>query len=127
MAARRIPSRCRTRKTNFLLGLLFLTGCASVEMAGYYEGIQRVGSAERIVGVNLRSDGTAIVTSAVAGLPSRFLVRGIWDNDGNRVTIELPTAPREQMVFELEKDRLVAREWARATWGEAGPGTLERQ
>lgn len=106
--------------------LLLAAACASVDMAGYYEGIQPAagGGAERIVGVNLRSDGTAIVTSATSGRPSRFLVRGIWDNDGNLVTVELPTVPRERIVFELQKDRLVGKEWERGTWGEAGPGTL---
>jgi hypothetical protein len=113
----------------FLLGVLLLTGCASAEMAGYYEGVLPAasGGAERLVGVTLKPDGTAVVTSAFAGRPSRLLVRGAWDNDGDQVTIELPALPPEHMVFEYRKGRLVAKEWERSTWGEAGPGTLERQ
>jgi hypothetical protein len=109
--------------------LAAVAGCASTDMAGYYEGIQPAasGGAERIVGVTLRTDGTAIVTSAFSGRASRFLVRGAWDNDGDLVTIQLPATPPERMVFEHRKDRLVAKEWERGTWGEAGPGTLERQ
>ena len=116
-------------KRHLLAGVLLLVSCASVDMAGYYEGIQPAasGAPERIVGVNLRSDGTAIVTSAFSGRPSRFLVRGTWDNDGNLVTIELPSMPPERMVFELQKDRLVPKTWERVTWGEAGPGTLGLQ
>ena len=113
----------------FGAALLLVAACASVDMAGYYEGILpgASGGAERIVGVTLRTDGTAIVTSAFSGRPSRFLVRGAWDNDGDLVTIQLPATPPERMVFEHQKGRLVAKEWERGTWGEAGPGTLERQ
>jgi hypothetical protein len=116
-------------KKLLLPAALLLAACASVDMAGYYEGIQPAasGGAERIVGVNLRPDGTAIVTSAFSGRPSRFLVRGRWDNDGDLVTIELPTAPIERIVFQHDKDRLVGKTWERSTWGEAGPGTLELQ
>lgn len=112
-----------------LSAILAAAACASIDMAGYYEGIQPAasGGAERMVGVTLRSDGTAIVTSAFSDRPSRFLVRGTWDNDGNLITIELPSVPRERMVFDLQKDRLVPKEWERVTWGDAGPGTLLKE
>ena len=116
-------------KKLLLLAPLLVAACASIDMAGYYEGIQPAasGEPERIVGVNLRPDGTAIVTSAFSGRPSRFLVRGRWDNDGDLVTIELPTAPIERIVFQLKKDRPVGKTWEPSTWGAAGPGPLQLQ
>jgi hypothetical protein len=33
----------------------------------------------------------------------------------------------ERLVFDYAGDRLVAREWDRRMWGQAGPGTLLRQ
>jgi hypothetical protein len=33
----------------------------------------------------------------------------------------------QRLVFDHAGNRLVARDWDRATWGEAGPGTLERR
>jgi hypothetical protein len=115
---------------NFIVAVL-LAACSSIgtarEAAGTYEAtLPAASSGERHVAVTLDRDGTAAVTSAFSGRPSRFMVKGTWRREGDRVTLDLGGARPERMVFDQGADRLVAREWDRSTWGESGPGTLQR-
>lgn len=82
------------------------------------------GGGERQVSVVLQSDGTATVSSAFSGRPSRFTVTGTWEQSGERVVVNTDL---QRLVFDYAGNRLVAREWDRAAWGEAGPGTLQRR
>ena len=82
------------------------------------------GGGERQVSVVLQSDGTATVSSAISGRPSRFTVTGTWEQNGARVVVNTDL---QRLVFDYAGNRLVAREWDRTAWGEAGPGTLQRR
>jgi len=107
------------------LGLaVLLAACASVP-AGNYEGVQAdaSGGGQQYVRVTLKPDGFAAVSSAFTGRPSRFLAEGTWVEEGRRVRLELE---KQSLVFERRGDQLVAREWDRSVWGEAGPGVLQR-
>jgi hypothetical protein len=61
---------------------------------------------------------------AFSGRPSRFLSEGTWERDGNRVTLKLEGG--KTMVFRHAGELLIAKEWDRSAWGEAGPGALTR-
>lgn len=100
--------------------------CATTDIPGTYQAIfpAASGGGERHVRVTLRADGTAAVSSALSQRPSRFLVEGTWEGAGRRIALTLDD--RKNMAFELAGDQLIAREWDRAAWGEAGPGVLTR-
>ena len=109
----------------FLVFLLLAAGCAT-DVAGIYENVLPAasGGGQRHIRVTLRPDGFAAVTSAFTGRPSRFLAEGNWQRDGWRITVTLED--KETMVFQHAGEELVAREWNRAVWGDAGPGVLTR-
>ena len=99
---------------------------AHMRLVGTYEAVLPAasGGGERHVRVTLETDGTASVTSAFSGKPSRFLAEGTWTMDGRAVTVR---TREESLVFHhAGGDQLVAREWDRARWGEKGPGVLYR-
>jgi hypothetical protein len=100
--------------------------CATTDIPGTYEAIRPAANdgGERHVRVTLRTDGTAAVSSALSQRPDRSLVEGTWEGTGRRIALTLEG--RKTMAFELAGDQLVAREWDRAAWGEAGPGVLTR-
>ena len=102
------------------------TAAAARTAAGTYAAVVPAasGGGERQVSVVLQNDGTATVSSAVSGRPSRFTVTGTWEQNGERVVVNTDL---QRMVFDYAGNRLVAREWDRAAWGEAGPGTLQRR
>jgi len=93
---------------------------------GTYEAVLPTasGGGERHVRVTLKPDGFAALSSAFSGRPSRFLAEGTWEGKGNRITMTF--ADGKTMAFEHAGDELIAREWDRAAWGEAGPGVLYR-
>ena len=97
---------------------------ATGNAAGTYAALVPSAGGERQVSVVLQSDGTATVSSAVSGRPSRFTVTGTWEQKGDRVVVNTDL---QRMVFDYAGNRLVAREWDRTAWGEAGPGTLQRR
>ena len=99
---------------------------AAGNAAGTYAAVVPAasGSGERQVSVVLQNDGTATVSSAISGRPSRFTVTGTWVQDGERVVVNTDL---QRLVFDYAGNRLVAREWDRTAWGEAGPGTLQRR
>ena len=105
--------------------VVFAAGCATVSAAGTYEVVLPAasGGGERHIRVNLHPDGTAAVTSAFSGRPSQFLAEGLWAQEGSQITVRLSS---ERMVFHRAGDQLIAKEWDRAAWGEAGPGVLYR-
>jgi len=100
--------------------------CATTDVPGTYEAILPAANdgGERHVRVTLRADGTAAVSSALSQRPSRFLAEGAWAATGRRIALTLED--QKNIAFELAGDQLVAREWDRAAWGEAGPGVLTR-
>lgn len=108
---------------------LLLAGCAT-NPAGTYEGTAPAasGGAERQVAVTLDADGTATVSTAFSGQPSRSLVKGKWRRAGtDDVIVTMEEAPRyEEIAFKQQGDRLVPTWWERPTWGSEGPGTLTR-
>src|SRR5688572_19995643 len=94
------------------------TACAVTEpaapsddaVAGNYETVLPAasGGGERQVTVILERNGSAVVTSAFSGRPSRFLMTGAWERSGDRITVGL-TGPRaERLVFTYRQDRLIA-------------------
>jgi hypothetical protein len=89
-----------------------------------YEAVLPAGeSGQRHVRITLKPGGVAALSSAFSASPSRTLVEGTWEQDGSRVTLSLPD---ERMVLRQAGDQLIAREWDRLRWGEAGPGVLFR-
>lgn len=98
---------------------------AASNAAGTYAAVVPEGAGgERQVSVVLQKDGTATVSSAVSGRPSRFTVTGTWQQNGERVVVNTDL---QRLVFDHTGNQLVAREWDRTAWGEAGPGTLQRR
>jgi len=115
------------RMTRVVALAVLLAACATVDLPGTYQGVlpEVSGGGQRHVRVTLNADGFAAVSSAFTDRPSRFLAEGTWQRDGGRVT--LVVGPRsERLVFQHSGDLLFAREWDRGTWGETGPGTLQR-
>ena len=105
-----------------------VTACALHPIPGTYEAVLPAasGGGERHVRVTLKPDGFAVVTSAFSGRPSRFLAEGTWDHASGLVTVSLGGQRTETLIFRHAGEQLIAREWDRATWGEAGPGVLFR-
>jgi len=111
----------------FAAGVL-AAACATTDVAGTYEAVLPAasGGGERHIRVTLRPDGFAAVSSAFSGRPSRFLAEGAWESAGSEVTVNLGGERPARMVFRRAGDQLIAREWDRSLWGEAGPGVLHR-
>jgi hypothetical protein len=102
--------------------------CATTEVPGTYEAVLPAasGGGERHVRVTLGPDGFAAVTSTFSARPSRFLAEGTWERAGGLITLNLGDPRAQRLVFRHAGDQLVAREWDRSLWGEAGPGVLFR-
>jgi putative hemolysin len=96
-------------------GRMTIPGCA-LSPVGVYEA--------RNVMLVLQAGRTAMLTTSHAGVANRYLVPGRWESSGNIVTVSTES---ERLVFEYAGDRLVARDWDRRMWGDAGPGTLPRR
>jgi len=107
---------------------VLIAACAASGNPGTYEAVLPAasGGGERHIRVVLQPGGFAAVSSAFSGRPSRFLAEGAWEGAGNQITVNLGGERPERMVFHRAGDQLVAREWDRAAWGEAGPGVLYR-
>jgi len=93
-------------------GRMTIPGCA-LSPVGLYSASS--------VTLELDAGHGAMLTS---GRPDRYLVPGKWESSGIAVTV---STEQERLVFDYAGDRLVAREWDRGTWGQAGPGTLLRR
>jgi hypothetical protein len=107
---------------------VLVAACAGSGNPGIYEAVLPAagGGGERHVRVTLKPDGSAALSSAFSGRPSRFLAEGSWQEDGREITVNLGGARPERIVFHRAGDFLSAREWDRVTWGEKGPGVLQR-
>ena len=104
--------------------VLLAVACAALDVSGTYEGVQAAaGAGARHVRVTLKPDGAAAVSSAYTARPSRFLVEGTWQADGNVITVKLD---RGDLVFRRSGDYLFPTHWDPAAWSEAGPGELAR-
>src|SRR5262245_13688116 len=115
------------RQTGSVPVFLLLAACATApDISGTYETVLPAasGGGERHVALILEKDGSATLASAFSGRPSRFLVKGTWERKGAQVGL---STIDEWMLFDYADGRLVAREWDRTRWGEAGPGTLRRR
>lgn len=120
----------KTRPPLFLAAVMFAGACATPEVPGTYETSLPAasGGGERHVSVTLNPGGGAAVSTAFAGRPSRSLVQGTWaQKEGGVVIVTLMAARAEQIIFQHARDELIARDWDRGTWGQAGPGTLKRR
>jgi NlpE N-terminal domain len=113
-------------KRLLLTAILLAAACAATDVAGTYESVLPAasGGGQRHIRVTLQPDGFAAVSSAFTGRPSRFLAEGKWQREGRRIAVTLDD--KETMVFQHAGEELVAREWNRTIWGEAGPGVLTR-
>jgi hypothetical protein len=117
-------------RLNAFAAAMLVAACATPEVPGTYEAKAPVasGGGERHVSVTLDPHGGAAVSTAFAGRPSRSLVQGTWTRGEGGVVIVTLKGPRpEQIIFQHAGDQLIARDWDRSTWGEAGPGTLKRR
>ncbi|HEU4353266.1 MAG TPA: hypothetical protein VFR66_15465 [Burkholderiales bacterium] len=102
---------------------VFAAACATPEVPGTYET-----TGERYVSVTLNPSGSAGVSTASPGRPSRTFAQGTWTLGEGGIVILTLSGPRpEQMIFQHAGDELIARDWDRTTWGQAGPGTLKRK
>jgi hypothetical protein len=109
---------------------MLMAACATPEVPGTYEAKLPAasGGGERHISVTLDPSGAAAVSTAFSGRPSRSLVQGTWaQKEGGVVIVTLKGPRAEQIVFQHAGDELIARDWDRAVWGEAGPGTLRRR
>jgi hypothetical protein len=110
-----------------VLTVALLSGCATPEVSGTYEALLPAasGGGERQVRVTLNPSGAAVVSTAFPGRPSRSLMQGTWvQKEGGVVFV---TLKGEQIVFQHADDQLIARDWDRTVWGQAGPGTIRRR
>ena len=96
-------------------GRMTIPGCA-LSPVGVYE--------TRNVMLVLQAGRTAMLSTDPPAVASRHLVPGKWESSGSIITV---STEHERLVFDYAGDRLVAREWDRRIWGQAGPGTLLRQ
>ena len=105
-------------------GHMTIPGCA-LSPVGLYETKlpEAKGDGERNVTLVLDAGRVAMLSTASAGRPSD-LVPGRWQSSGGVVTVTLAD---QRLSFSHAHDRLIARDWDRATWGAAGPGTLLRR
>jgi hypothetical protein len=113
-----------------LAAIALLVACATPEVPGIYETVLPAasGGAERQVSLTLDPGGAAAISTAFSGRLSRTLVQGTWTQGEGGVVILTLKGPRpEQMIFQQAGEELVAKDWDRATWGQAGPGTLKRK
>ena len=110
-----------------MLTVALLSGCATAEVPGTYEAVLPAasGGGERQVSVTLNPSGSAVVSTAFPGRPSRSLTQGTWVQKEGGVVIV--TLKGEQIVFQHAGDQLIARDWDRTVWGEVGPGKLKRR
>jgi hypothetical protein len=106
----------RTRRFAFSAAAL-AAACATPEVPGTYEA--------KTLSVTLNPSGAAVVSTAFPGRPSRSLTQGTWVQKEGGVVIV--TLKGEQIVFQHAGDELIARDWDRTVWGQAGPGTLRRR
>lgn len=103
---------------------MLMAACATPEVPGTYEAKAPAasGGGERHVSVTLDPQGVR------GGVPSRSLVQGTWTRAEGVVVIVTLKGPRpEQIIFQHAGDQLIARDWDRSTWGQAGSGTLKRK
>jgi putative hemolysin len=96
-------------------GRMTIPGCALVP-TGLYE--------TRDATVVLGAGRVAMVSIASPAGSMRYLAPGKWESAGTVVTV---STEAERLVFDYAGDRLIARQWDRKIWGEAGPGTLLRK
>jgi hypothetical protein len=118
------------RKLFTFAAVVLAAACATPEVPGTYEATSPAasGGGERHVSVTLDPSGAAAVSAAFPGRPSRSLVQGTWAQKEGGVVIVTLRGPRpEQMIFLHAGDELIARDWDRTVWGQAGPGTLRRK
>ena len=116
-------------RLNAFAAAMLVAACATPEVPGTYEAKAPVasGGGERHVSVTLDPGGAAAVSTAFPGRPSRSLVQGTWaQKEGGVVIVTLKGPRAEQIVFQHTGDELIARDWDRSVWGQAGPGTLRR-
>jgi hypothetical protein len=117
-------------KLSAFSAVMLMAACATPEVPGTYEAKLPAasGGGERHVSVTLDPSGSAALSTAFSGRPSRSLVQGTWTQGEGVVVIVTLKGPRpEQIIFQHAGDELIARDWDRAVWGEAGPGTLRRR
>jgi putative hemolysin len=102
-------------------GRMTIPGCA-LSPVGLYETTLPAasGGGRRSVTLVLDAGHVAMLSRAFPGGTSH-LVPGRWESSGDVVTV---TTENERLVFDHKGDRLIARDWDRATWGASGPGTL---
>jgi len=106
-------------------GRMTIPGCALSPVGTYRTTLAAAsGGAERNLTLALDAGHGAMLSTAYSGRPSHHLAPGKWESSGIVVTVSTEDG---RLVFDYDGDRLVAREWDRGTWGEAGPGTLLRQ
>jgi putative hemolysin len=106
-------------------GHMTIPGCALSPVGTYETRLAAAGGGgERNVTLLLDAGHGAMLSTVFSASPSRYLAPGRWEGSGDVVTV---STEHERLVFDYTGDRLVAREWDRRIWGEAGPGTLLRQ
>jgi hypothetical protein len=100
-------------KAAWLMAALLAAGCATPGVPGIYTD-------ERQARITLKPGGEASVQVA------RFFAEGLWREDGERIAIDLAGERPQRLVFDRSGPQLVAKEWDRTVWGEAGPPVMYR-
>jgi hypothetical protein len=116
-------------KRAYLFIPLFLAACATPEYALTYAGGRPAkfgGGDESQARVTLQPKGDATVQGTFFDTERRFYGEGTWRREDGRIVVDLASQPPQRLVFSTSGDQLVAREWDRSTWGEAGPAVLYR-
>ena len=102
-----------------LAAAVLAVSCATTDRTGVYSG------GDPQVRIYLKPQGRASVQAA--SLEREVFAEGSWRQlaDGH-VVIELAGERPQRLVFNASGDLLIATQWDRASWGEAGPGVLYR-
>ena len=117
----------------FVVASILISGCPmsrgpddpSEKVAGVYTArLPAADASGRIVTLWLQAGGTATLEMVYVGKGQTPVERGRWSVRGDEVTVALLNAddgPRDEtFVFTLKDERLTARTWDRARWGDTG-------
>jgi hypothetical protein len=114
---------------SIVLAILLLAACATPEVAVTYAGGRpaKFGAGdESQARVTLQPKGDAAVQGIFFDTERRYYGEGTWTREDGRIVVDLAGQPPQRLVFSTSGDQLLAREWDRSTWGEAGPAVLYR-
>ena len=100
------------------------------DLPGIYQGhAPAADAARRQFTLNLKTDGTAVLTTLFIG-KGRASERGRWSLSGRQITLSFdpigPNGPPRPITFRYHHRKLSPVTWDTGEWGSAGPPVLSR-